>query len=112
SYLPFAQIFQAHWRAIGVTMNLNIVDHASYHALVRENRNGVILYNATRLPIADVYLSQFYHSDAIVGKPTAITNFSHLGDVVASVDHLIEEARCDHIAAPQRVLKAVALRRT
>ncbi|MFS8523662.1 MAG: ABC transporter substrate-binding protein [Limnochordales bacterium] len=110
SYLPFAQIFQAHWRAIGVTMNLNIVDHASYHALVRENRNGVILYNATRLPIADVYLSQFYHSDAIVGKPTAITNFSHLGDVVASVDHLIEEARFEHNAERQRELYAEAQR--
>ena len=90
SYLPFAQIVQEHWRRVGVTMKLNVIDHASYHERIRENRNGVILYNATRLPIADIYLSQFYHSDTIVGKPTAITNFSHLGDVVASMDHLID----------------------
>ncbi len=110
SYLPFAQILQEHWRRIGVTMKLNIVDHASYHERIREDLNGVILYNATRLPIADIYLSQFYHSDAIVGKPTAITNFSHIGDVVASVDHLIEEARFELNPERQRDLYAEAQR--
>lgn len=110
SYLPFAQILQEHWRRIGVTMKLNIVDHASYHERIRENLNGVVLYNATRLPIADIYLSQFYHSDAIVGKPTAITNFSHLGDVVASVDHLIDEARFELDPERQRALYAEAQR--
>jgi len=111
SYLPFAQLFQEHWRRIGVTMRLNVIDHASYHALVREDANGVIFYNATRLPIADVYLSQFYHSDAIVGKPTAITNFSHLGDVVDNIDALIEEARFELNPDRQKELYAEAQRR-
>lgn len=93
SYLPFAQIVQEHWRQIGVTMNLNVIDHTSFHARIREDANGVVFYNATRLPIADIFLSQFYHGDAIVGKPTAITNFSHLGDAVASIDDLIDAAR-------------------
>lgn len=111
SYLPFAQLLQEHWRRIGVTMRLNVIDHASYHARIRENANGVIFYNATRLPIADIYLSQFYHSDAIVGKPTAITNFSHLGDVVDNIDALIEEARFEMDPERQKELYAEAQRR-
>ncbi|MBO8141923.1 MAG: polyamine ABC transporter substrate-binding protein [Firmicutes bacterium] len=111
SYLPFAQILQEHWRRIGVTMRLNVIDHASYHARIREDANSVIFYNATRLPIADVYLSQFYHSDAIVGKPTAITNFSHLGDVVDNIDDLIEEARFEMNPERQKELYAEAQRR-
>jgi len=111
SYLPFAQLLQEHWRRIGVTMRLNVIDHASYHARVREDANGVIFYNATRLPIADIYLSQFYHSDAIIGKPTAITNFSHLGDVVDNIDALIEEARFEMNPDRQKELYAEAQRR-
>ncbi|HLT58649.1 MAG TPA: ABC transporter substrate-binding protein [Limnochordales bacterium] len=111
SYLPFAQLLQEQWRRIGVTMRLNVIDHASYHARIREDVNGVIFYNATRLPIADVYLSQFYHSDAIIGKPTAITNFSHLGDVVDNIDALIEQARSELNPDRQRELYAEAQRR-
>lgn len=111
SYLPFAQLLQEQWRRIGVTMRLNVIDHASYHARIREDVNGVIFYNATRLPIADVYLSQFYHSDAIVGKPTAITNFSHLGDVVDNIDALIEQARSELNPDRQKELYAEAQRR-
>lgn len=110
SYLPFAQIVQEHWRQVGVTMKLNVVDHATYHDRIRANLNGVIFYNATRLPIADIWLSQFYHSNAIVGKPTAITNFSHLGDVEATIDELIDDARFEMDTAKQLEMYAEAQR--
>jgi peptide/nickel transport system substrate-binding protein len=48
-------------------------------------------YSAARFPIADVYLTQFFHGDSIVGKPTAVTNFSHC-DVA---DAEIEAARVE-----------------
>ena len=37
----------------------------------------IVYYAAARFPVADIYLTQFFHSASIVGKPTAVTNFSH-----------------------------------
>jgi peptide/nickel transport system substrate-binding protein len=60
-----------------------------------------VLYSATRTPIAGVYLTQWYHSDSIVGKKTAITNFSHYGEIDVdgdgdltdnNIDSLIDQA--------------------
>jgi peptide/nickel transport system substrate-binding protein len=35
-----------------------------------------VYYAAARFPVADVYLTQFYHSRSQVGTPTAVTNFT------------------------------------
>lgn len=99
-YLPLFQILQAQWQRVGVTLELQVVDHPTYHTLIRDNANDVIAYAAARSPIADRYLTEFYHSDSVIGTPTAVTNFSHYGAVdadgdgnVDSVDDLIEQAR-------------------
>lgn len=51
-------------------------------------------------PVSDTCFTQLYHSKAIVGTPTAITNFSHYGAVDAdgdgkiyNINALIVEAR-------------------
>ena len=54
--------------------------------------------------MADVYLSQFFHSRSIVGTPTGITNFSHC-DVA---DKEIEAARVEQDADRQKELWAEA----
>lgn len=99
-YLPLFQILQAQWQRVGVTLELQVVDHPTYHTLIRDNANDVVAYAAARSPIADRYLTEFYHSDSIIGTPTAVTNFSHYGGVdadgdgeVDSIDDLIERAR-------------------
>ena len=35
----------------------------------------VVQYAAARFPVADIYLTQFFHSRSIPGQPTASTNF-------------------------------------
>jgi peptide/nickel transport system substrate-binding protein len=50
-----------------------------------------VLYGAARFPVADTYLSEFYHSSASIGKPTAVTNFSHC----EVADKEIEAARSE-----------------
>lgn len=54
-----------------------------------------------------MYLSQFFHSDAIVGTPTAITNFSHC----AVADAEIEAARTEGNAEKQLEYWATAQRK-
>jgi len=85
------QILQANLAESGITLEIQGAEHAAWHELIRQDLSTIVFYGAARFPVADVYLSQFFHSDAIVGKPTAITNFSHC-DVA---DAQIEAARSE-----------------
>ena len=90
----------AQLRECGINAKLIVVDHSTYHHNIRADMNTIVLYNCWR-PTADVKLTYFTHSDAVVvtgKKPN--TNFSHIGAAdadgdgkVDSVDYLIEVAR-------------------
>lgn len=77
SFQPILEIIQAQLGEVGIKIDLQVVDHATYHERIRKDASGLVLYGSARFPIADAYLTEFYHSDAEIGKPTAITNFSH-----------------------------------
>lgn len=70
-------VIQEQLRLAGITLDLQVVEHSAFHKLIRQNQSAVVLYGASRFPVADVYLSQFFLSDSIVGTPTGVTNFSH-----------------------------------
>jgi peptide/nickel transport system substrate-binding protein len=91
---------QAIVKKAGIDMQLKVVDHASFHSLIREDASPIVYYACWR-PNVDVFLTQFYYSDSVVkiGKKP-ITNFSHYGLVDAngdgkidSVDSMIQQAR-------------------
>jgi peptide/nickel transport system substrate-binding protein len=46
----------------------------------------MVYYSAARFPVADIYLSQFFHGRSIVKTPTAVTNFSHCNQADAQID--------------------------
>lgn len=70
-------VVQEQLRLAGINLDLQVIEHSAFHKLIRQNQSGMVLYGASRFPVADVYLSQFFLSDSIVGTPTAVTNFSH-----------------------------------
>ena len=84
--LPIMEVIQAQLAQSGITLDMQVVDHPTYHEMIRNDLSGATFYGAARFPIADTYLTEFYHSDAIVGKPTAITNFSHCDVADAAID--------------------------
>jgi peptide/nickel transport system substrate-binding protein len=99
-YLAPLEICKEQWKPLGVDLEITVVDHTTFHANIRKDMNDVVVYYAGRPPVADSYLTQWYYSKSIVGKPKAITNFSHYGDVdadgdgkVDNIDSIIEEAR-------------------
>lgn len=95
-YLQPMQVIQEMWKQIGVNLELKVVDHPTYHRLIREDANPVVIYGAFRYPLTGtIYLTQFYHSDSAIGKPTASLNFSHYGEVIPGVDQLLDEARSE-----------------
>jgi len=102
-----AQVIQEQWRKIGVNMELEIVDHSTYHTMIRKDANPVIAYNCARIPICDIYMTQFLHSDSIVGKPTAVTNFTHY----SAIDELLNKARVEADREKQKKLYTEAQRK-
>lgn len=94
------EVLQAQMTKAGINLDLEVVEHSAFHKMIREDASDLVLYGAARFPVADSYLTQFYHSESIVGTPTAITNFSHC-DVA---DAEITEARSASDAARQLML--------
>lgn len=111
-YLPAMQLLQEQWKKIGFTINLKVVDHPTFHRLIREDVNPLVVYSAARFPpTAQPYLDQFFHSAASIGKPTAITNFSHYGESMPGIDNLLDKARFSPNAKEQMQLWAEAQRK-
>jgi peptide/nickel transport system substrate-binding protein len=86
------QIVQEQLRKVGIKVELEVVEHATYHSQIRDDLSPLVIYGAARFPIADTYLTQFYHSRSIVGTPTAVTNFSHNNVADAEIDAARSEA--------------------
>ncbi|MGE0724467.1 MAG: ABC transporter substrate-binding protein [Alphaproteobacteria bacterium] len=105
--LPVMEVIQAQLAKVGIKLDMSVVDHSTYHAQIRKNASALVFYGAARFPIADSYLTEFYHSNATVGRPTAITNFSHC----AVADAEILAARSEPDDAKQLALWATAQRK-
>jgi len=101
---PFMEIIQAQLGKVGIKLDMQVVDHPTYQSQIRRNLSGLVFYGAARFPIADTYLSEFFHSRATVGTPTAASNFSHC----SVADAEIEGARVAADPAAQKALWAAA----
>jgi peptide/nickel transport system substrate-binding protein len=84
--LTAAQVFQAQLKRAGINLDMQVVEHATYHQQIRQDLSPIVYYSAARFPIADIYLTQFFHSRSIVKSPTAVTNFSHCNVADAEID--------------------------
>ncbi|MBD8892501.1 ABC transporter substrate-binding protein [Roseibium litorale] len=89
--LSTMEAVQAELREAGINLEIQTVEHATFHEQIRKDMSQVVHYAAARFPVADVYLSQFFHSDATVGTPNAVANFSHCN----AADKEIEAARVE-----------------
>jgi peptide/nickel transport system substrate-binding protein len=83
AYRAHYEVLAEELRQIGITLNLEVVQHAAMHELIREDRNAIVIYNVYR-PTADLYLTHFYTSDS---GPTNFANFN--------VDELRDQARAE-----------------
>jgi peptide/nickel transport system substrate-binding protein len=102
--LATIEAVQAQLRKVGIDLQIETVEHATFHSQIRDDLSRVTHYSAARFPVADVYLTQFFHSDSIVGTEGAITNFSHC----AVADDEITAARSEPDPAKQMELWAAA----
>ncbi len=99
-YRVLYESMQAQLAKVGIKANVKVVDHPTMHSMIRKDANPLVIYIAWR-PNADIYFTQFLHSDSIVvtgKKPN--TNFSHYN----KIDGLIEQARNETDQAKQVAL--------
>ena len=75
--LSTIEALQALLANANINLEIELVEHATFHSKIREDLSQVTHYSAARFPVADTYLTQFYHSDSIPLRDTAITNFGH-----------------------------------
>ena len=102
--LATMQVVQAQLKQAGITLQLDLVDHATFHARIRQDLSPIVYYGAARFPIADVFLTQFFDSASSIGQPTAVTNFSHCH----AADAEIRAARTEPDPGKQKALWAQA----
>lgn len=107
SMLNTMQIVQSQLKQIGIDMQMEVVDHQTWHAQIRKDMSAAVYYSAARFPVADTYLTQFFHSRSTVGTPTAVTNFSHC----AAADKEIDAARIEGDPVKQKELWYAAQRK-
>jgi peptide/nickel transport system substrate-binding protein len=107
SMLATIQVVQAQLKRAGIDLQIDLVDHPTFHAQIRQDLSQLTHYGAARFPVADIYLTQFFHSRSIVKTPTAVTNFSHCA--VADAD--IDAARVEADPAKQKAFWAAAQRK-
>jgi peptide/nickel transport system substrate-binding protein len=86
------EVLAEELRQVGITINLEVVQHAAMHDLIRQDRNAIVIYIAFR-PTADIYLTQFFSTDG------GVTNFSKF-----AVDELRDQARAETDADAQAQL--------
>jgi len=101
---------QAQLRRAGITLEITPVEHATFHQQIRQNLSQVVHFQSARFPVADVYLTQFFHSRSIVGTPTAVTNFSHCRVADAQIDAARGEANPERAVALWREAQELIVR--
>lgn len=80
------QVIQQQLRRAGITLDIETTEHGAWHQRIRRGESPIVYYAAARFPIADVYLTQFYHSRSQIGTPTAVTNFTGCSMADAEID--------------------------
>ncbi|MGX9962948.1 ABC transporter substrate-binding protein [Roseomonas sp. F4] len=105
--LPIMEVVQAQLRRANIRLEMDVVEHATYHARIRQDLSQFTFYGAARYPVADSYLSQFYHSRSAPGRPTMSLNFAHC----SAADAEIDAARAEPDEAKQMALWATAQRK-
>ena len=105
--LPIMEVVQSQLRRAGIALQMDVVEHATYHARIRQDLSQVTFYGAARLPVADAYLSAMYHGRAAPGQATMNLNFAHCD----AADDEIDAARGEPDPGRQKALWAEAQRK-
>lgn len=85
-------IVQEQLRAVGMRMDLHIIDHTAYHANNRTDMNTLALHSSSYPPIpSNLYLDQLSSKSEVKSDSSGGGNYSHYGVAIPGVDDLIDK---------------------
>jgi peptide/nickel transport system substrate-binding protein len=84
---------QEQLKRVGIIVELQVVEHATYHENIRKDLNPFVLYGGTRITDADPWLSLFFDAREIPDPATGNkgTNFAHY----KGIDDLLAKGRVE-----------------
>jgi peptide/nickel transport system substrate-binding protein len=92
-YPKVLTLAQEQLRKVGIIVELQVVEHATFHENIRKNLDPFVLYGGTRITDADPWLSLFFDSKEIPDPATGNkgTNFAHY----RAIDDLLVAGRVE-----------------
>jgi peptide/nickel transport system substrate-binding protein len=108
-YPKVLTLAQEQLKQVGINVELQIVEHATYHENIRKNLNPFVLYGGTRITDADAWLSLFFDSTQIPDPATGNkgTNFAHY----KAIDDLLHAGRVERDQKKRAQIYAEAQKR-
>lgn len=108
-YPKVLTLAQEQLRKVGITVELQIVEHATFHENIRKNLNPFVLYGGTRITDADPWLTLFFDSKEIPDPATGNkgTNFAHY----RAIDDLLAAGRVERDQKKRAQIYAEAQKR-
>jgi peptide/nickel transport system substrate-binding protein len=108
-YPKVLTLAQEQLKKVGINVEMQIVEHATYHENIRKNLNPFVLYGGTRITDADPWLSLFFDSTQIPDPGTGNkgTNFAHY----KNIDDLLKAGRVERDVKKRAAIYAEAQQR-
>jgi peptide/nickel transport system substrate-binding protein len=108
-YPKVMTLAQEQLKKVGINVELQVVEHATFHENIRKNLNPFVLYGGTRITDADPWLSLFFDSKEIPDPGTGNkgTNFAHY----RAIDDLLHAGRVERDQKKRAQIYAEAQKR-
>src|SRR5436309_1067999 len=108
-YPKVLTLAQEQLRKVGIIVELQVVEHATFHENIRKNLDPFVLYGGTRITDADPWLSLFFDSKEIPDPATGNkgTNFAHY----RAIDDLLAAGRVERDVKKRAAIYAEAQKR-
>jgi peptide/nickel transport system substrate-binding protein len=92
-YRSIMLMIQEQLRAVGITLDMQIIDHSTFHAEAEKDLDTLVLYSSSYPPVPTIPLLYQLSSRSVVNSTgTGGINFSHYGVAIPGVDDLLAKA--------------------
>ncbi|WP_320203597.1 ABC transporter substrate-binding protein [Agrobacterium rosae] len=92
-YASIMLMIQEQLRAVNINLDLKIIDHATFHADNRRDKNSLILQSTSYPPVPTLTISNVLaKAGDTMPDGSGGTNFSHYGVIIPGIDDLMEKA--------------------
>ena len=93
-YSTIMLMIQEQLRAANITLDLDIIDHATMHAENRQDKNTLALNSSSYPPVpTQPLLQQLYSTAEVKSDGKGQGNYSHYGVTIPGVDELLDKAQ-------------------